>query len=101
MRSDPQRMDYIRPRVLRSVRRRLLSALLLAAVVGGVVALVNPVGAVFLALLSFVLTLSLVVINAYGRHSERWEWWKAGGELGRPDPGNPQTPSNPQTPTTR
>ena len=86
MPSDPQRMDYIRPRVVRSVRKRLLTALLLAAVVGGVVALVNPGGAVLLALLSFVLTLSLVVISAYGRHSARWEWWKAGSEVVRPGP---------------
>ena len=84
MPSDPQRMDYIRPRVVRSVRKRLFSALLLAAVVGGTVALVNPRDAVFLTLLSFVLTLSMMIINACGRHSERWEWWKAGGKVGRP-----------------
>ena len=84
MPSDPQRMDYIRPRIVRSVRKRLFSALLLAAGVGGVVALVNPRDAVFLTLLSFILTLSMMVINAYGRHSKRWEWWKAGGKVGRP-----------------
>ena len=84
MPSDPQRMDYIRPRVVRSVRKRLFYALLLAAVVGGVVALVNLRDAVFLTLLSFVLTLSMMVINACGRYSGRWEWWKAGGKVGRP-----------------
>ena len=76
--NDLQRMNYVRPRVLRSVRRRLPLACLPAALVGGVVALVNPAGALALALLAFVLTLSLVGINAYGRHSERWEWWQAG-----------------------
>ena len=85
MPSDPQRMDYIRPRVVRSVRKRLFSTLLLAVVVGGVVALVNPRDTVSLTLLSFVLTLSMMAINACGRHSERWEWWKAGGRVGRPE----------------
>jgi amino acid permease len=76
------RMEYIRPRVLISARKRLISAALLALICGGIVALKNPLAALFIALLVFAVTMLLVVIAAYGRHTARWEWWRAGAPGG-------------------
>jgi amino acid permease len=79
------RMEYIRPRVLISARKRLISAAVLSLICGGIVALKNPLAALFIAILIFAVTMALVMIAAYGRHSARWEWWRAGAS-GESDP---------------
>lgn len=72
------KMEYVRPRVMISARKRLLSAAVPSVICGGIVALKDPVAAVLIAALVFVVVMLLVMIAAYGRHSERWEWWRAG-----------------------
>jgi amino acid permease len=79
------RMEYIRPRVLISAKKRLMFAVLLSLIGGGIVALKNPLAALMIALLIFAVTMVLVMIAAYGRHSARWEWWRAGAP-GETDP---------------